>query len=117
MANYLKILFEILDTPDEINPDEDREYLIQRGYDPDKMYEDYLKFLEQKKAELLIEEGKKFKEKMDKLVNSEVDDILNDDEFRLAARNFSEVNDEDKKIFEQKLKKLKSMKDINNNNK
>ncbi len=104
----LKNVFNLIDEAGNNDQEFVKEYLIEAGYNPGKLVEDGKEFLLRLKAELLIKNGREFKDSEEK-INNGMNDKVDENkaaEFKLAARNLNGLTENDKKILLDNIKRV-----------
>ena len=107
LLNFTELYFNSLDENMELTIQE----LEEAGIDVSASEQRTQELLNRVKAELEIEKGKalqiEFEETLRENIGESLEDTEND--YRLAARNFENLTEEDKKIIEQNKAALKSL--------
>lgn len=92
-----------------------REYLKETGIDPEALHDEFGELLRKKEAEIKIEKGKELQKEFDEALKNpdENQPGTKNDNYRMAARNFEGMTEEDIKLIRENLDALKKIKQKN----
>ncbi len=94
---------------DNSDPEAANEYLKAAGIDSEAAKEEFINLINEKRAQLKIENGRKINllfEKAKSEIKNKGNELNAAERFRLAARNMENLTEEDKKIIEMQIAAL-----------